>query len=685
MGDGLGKRRTDRLPRLPLEAAIDLTYRCNNKCRHCWLWLPADSKERRDELSSDEWRTLVDQARALGTRHWSISGGEPLLRPDFADIFEYATAKAIGYSLNTNGTLVTPTIARLLRRKGNKMVAVYGASADVYDRITGNAGAFEALLGGLSYLKEAGTGFTMQLIPMRDNWHQWDRMLEFAHTWSRHVRLGAAWLHMSACRDLRRNARIAGQRLDPSQVVGLEQLNPSCSGPRGGSLDETSGGVEGAVAEDDRVYADCIRVRRGFHVDPYGGMSFCAFIKDPALRFDLRKGTGRGAAVREACPSGAEGQRGLQASAVRTAWDEFIPSLAEAVHGGREYLEGCAACDLRLECRWCDAYGYLEHGRHGARVDYLCAVARRNRESREGWVDDHRRYFEIAGITVQVDSDLPFAETTLDKKFASFRVDRAGPDTVTLHHHFALPELGEDLGTEVYRQSPWAIYRKGDSWVYQGIPPGPGDSSLRCVAVFNADHSRGELYNDEGREQWWRRGGVASLTMFPSDQILLARLLADRQACFLHSGGLKVDGQGLLFVGHSDAGKSTSVELVRRELGERAQILCDDRNIVRRWPDGFRVHGTWSHGDVPEVSSASASLRALLFLEQDTRNELVPLADAREIWQRLLATLIRPMVTADWWHKELDLLGQIVEEVPCFVMHFDKSGAIVPELERLTR
>ncbi len=57
-----------------------------------------------------------------------------MLRDDFAEIFDYVTAKASTYSLNTNGTLITPEIAQLLRRKGSKMIAVYGATTEVYDQ-----------------------------------------------------------------------------------------------------------------------------------------------------------------------------------------------------------------------------------------------------------------------------------------------------------------------------------------------------------------------------------------------------------------------------------------------------------------------------------------------------------------------------------------------------------------------
>jgi hypothetical protein len=272
---------------------------------------------------------------------------------------------------------------------------------------------------------------------------------------------------------------------------------------------------------------------------------------------------------------------------------------------------------------------------------------------------------------------------------------------VVIRHHFDPAELaagrhGESAGQEIYRKPPWAVFRvgksagSGGSWVYHGIAVAPDDPSLHCVAVWNADHSRGDIYNNKTYEQAWTDGDLHSLTMFPTDQILLARLVAERQGCYLHSGGLTIDGRGFVFVGHSEAGKSTTMGLVRAKLGDRVEILCDDRNIVRRWPagfdggpPGFYVHGTWSHGDVPEVSSASGPLRAVLFLEQHAANELVPLLDRKQVWQRLLATLIRPVVTVDWWQKQMDLVERIVAEVPSYTMRFDKSGVIVGELEGL--
>jgi MoaA/NifB/PqqE/SkfB family radical SAM enzyme len=655
----LERVRTDVLPRLPLQGSIDLTYRCNHDCRHCWVRLPANASERTQELGLDEVRRIADEAQSMGCREWAISGGEPMLRPDFPELFGYLTRRVRTYTLNTNGTLITPGIARLLTRKGSKMVALYGATAEVHDNITRTPGSFAAVMRGFRYLREAGAGFTVQLIPMRANYHQYRDMVGLARSQSPHYRVGAPWLYLSACGSAERNAEISHQRLEPGEVVTLDQP------------DMTSEEAAGSTARlpcstadcGDRLFAGCAANRREFHLDPYGGMTFCSFIRDPALRFDLRKGT------------------------FRSGWEEFIPGLADTVRGGNEYRENCGSCALRSDCRWCAVYGYLEHGRYGAKVEYLCAAARENRHFKERWRQDHRRYFEIAGITMQIESDLPFTERTFNVKFRGFHKDGPGRDKVVVRHHFELPEVRpEELGQQVYRKPPWAVFRKGRSWVYLGISPDPDDRELHRVAVFNHDYSRGEVYHPD--DTVFRQGNLHALTLLPTDQLLLAQLLADREGCLLHSAGAIVqsssspgikqpaEGAGLLFVGHAEAGKSTTVKLMQ----DRAEILCDDRNIVRREHNGFRVYGSWSHGEVPLVSGASAPLRAILFLKQSADNRLAAVTDHREALKRLLACVIRPMETAGWWQKTLSVVEALVRGVPCYIMEFDKSGRIVEQV-----
>jgi MoaA/NifB/PqqE/SkfB family radical SAM enzyme len=682
------------IPRLPLEGNIDLTYRCNNNCRHCWLVLPANAPEEKNELTFDEIRRIVDEARAMGCRRWNISGGEPLLRSDFPEIFDYLTRKAVSYSLNTNGTLITPEIARLLTRKGTKMIALYGATAEVYDHITRSPGGFKKVMRGFEYLKEVGAGFIVQLIPMRANYHQWNEMIALAQSLSKHWRCGAPWLYLSRDGSLERNKEIEAQRLSPVDVINLD--NPDLTyTERMSELEKRTSEMDGINQNDvvcsacengdDRLFAGCIAARRDFHIDPYGMMSWCSFIKDNALRYDLRKGT------------------------FAEAWEKFIPSCADKVRGGDEWRANCASCESRSDCRWCAVYAYLETGRYSAPIPHLCAVAKEARKFKENWQKNHRRYFRIAGITVRIESDLDFRKIKFKDELMAFAVEGPGEDNVEFCHYFELPDLeGKNLGKELYRKPPWAISRNKDgTWFYLGISPTEGDDSLHRVAVFSSDHVHGTIYSPPRDLDRVLSDGWQSLSHFPTDQIWLGPLLADRNAVLVHSAAAIINGKGLVFVGHSEAGKSTTIELFKaanREGKLVAEILCDDRNVLRYWPNKtaeqkqtsatvkgekrndngqWLVHGTWSHGTTADVSPSSAPLCAILFLKQDRKNKIERLTDRKKIWHNLLATLIRPMVTAEWWQKELDILERIVNEIPCYTMHFDKTGGIVEEITKI--
>jgi hypothetical protein len=545
--------------------------------------------------------------------------------------------------------LITPAIAKLMARKGRKMIALCGATADVHDHITRNPGSFEATMRGLQYLKEAGAGFMVQLIPMKGNYHQFQEMLKLAESLSKYYRVGAAWLYLSTYADKERNAEIIRQRLRAEEVVKLDKPDLSYE-----EAIEDQFGQCGRGVDDPYLFSFCINKRREFHLDPYGMMNFCGFIKDPALRYDVRKGT------------------------FRDCWENFIPSLAGKIEVGEEYKKNCGSCDLRKDCQICPVFGYLEHGNFNKKAEYLCAVAKEKRRFKENWQKEHRRFYKIADITIQVDSDLSFSENTFHPKFKQFEVNGPGEDTIFIRQHFSLPDLkGKDLGKECYRKPPWAIYKKNGSWVYLGISPIAGDKSVHRVAVFNSDHTCCRIYNDQ--EEIFMKGGLQSLTFFPSDQILLARVLADRQGCYLHSCGVNFNGNGLLFVGHSEAGKSTMATMLKGN----AEILCDDRIIVRKKKTGYRIYGTWSHGDVPDISANSAPLKAILFLEKASANRITPITDRKEINKRLLALLVKPFVTADWWGKMLELIDQMAGEVACYKLEFDKTGAVMDILRKL--
>jgi MoaA/NifB/PqqE/SkfB family radical SAM enzyme len=646
-----------KLPRLPLNGNLDLTYRCNNNCRHCWLWKPVNSPDQENELTFDEICDIVNQARRMGAQSWSISGGEPMIRSDFPEIFEYITSKAVTYSINTNGTLITPKIANQLKRKGSKMIALYGANAETYDHITRHPGGFEMAMQGFHYMREVGAGFIVQLIPMRDNFHEWKQMQELAQSLSDHWRVGAAWLYKCADGEKNRNEEIERQRLDPCIVVELDKPDTTNYSREGHEFQVIEG--------DDRIFAGCTDNRREFHIDPYGKMTFCCFIKDPELLYDLRNGN------------------------FQDAWENFIPSIKNKVHGGKEFKENCSNCDKLSNCRWCGVYSYLEHGRYSAPIKYLCDVAEEVQLFKNNWNENHRRYYKIADITIQIDSDLPILDSTYSAALNKFQVSQPGDDLVKIEHHFSLPDLSDkNLGKEIYRKAPWAIYRNTNSWYYLGISSIEGDKSLHRIAHFDQKHSKGQIYHNDEKD--YSDGNWNSLLMFTTDQILIAQLLSDREGFYLHSAGAIINGKGILFVGHSEAGKSTTTKMLmdagkdlKSNSRMKVEILCDDRNILRRGEGGWQVYGSWSHGDIPDVSPSSASLNAICFIEQAEENIIKPLLDKKDICGRLMSHVIKPMATADWWQKTINYIEKCTQEVPFYVMRFDKSGVIVQEIKNL--
>jgi len=636
--------------RLPLKGDIDLTYRCNNNCRHCWLVIANTKANSTSELTLQEWIMLIDQARGLGTREWSISGGEPMLREDFVELAGYIKSKSIYLTVFTNGMYITPAVAKLL--KGcDLQVSLYGATAEVYDHITRHPGGYERMMQGIAYLREAGTPFTIRAFPMRDNYHQWPQMLELAHSLADTVRIGATWLFLSASGDPVRNAEIDAQRLTPEKVIALEPPNvcydESLLESRGCAVPDRSQGL----------YAACLTTRNQFHIDPYGMMSFCSLIKDPQLRYDLRKGS------------------------FMQGWEKFIPSLAEFGRGDEEYASTCGACRERTVCRMCPSYSFLEHRRHTAKVDYVCSITDAAERYRENWLKKHRRFFSIGGFSIQVDSDRPFTFDSLDERFDPFLTNHKAEEVLHLQIHHDLPRLSTaELGELIYDQPPWRVFKKPNGWIHQCYIDDDGRRKIMQTAVFNRNYSKAKIFNR--RESYFDTSVKrATLTYFPSDLLWLSQVLAHHQGFYLHSAGMIIGNQGVLFVGHSTAGKSTTIKL----FSGQGEILCDDRNILRKQADGWRVYGSWSHGELSMVSPASAPLRAIFFLEKSQDNCILPITEQMERRNRMLGCLIRPVVTPDWWERTLPLINDAAGSIPCYTMQFDKSGEIVEIVKDLLR
>jgi len=285
------------------------------------------------------------------------------------------------------------------------------------------------------------------------------------------------------------------------------------------------------------------------------------------------------------------------------------------------------------------------------------------------------KYYEAAGITVQVISDFPIYENTFHPKFKLFEKKGPGKDNITLHQHFHLPDLSQYSDTskkEVYKNEQWQIIQAEDDWIYKYTPVYPFDTGYPTTGIFNKDHSIIHIYSPDIHEKKYKTGCFEALTLFNSDQILFSKLLCNKNGLILHSNGFDIYGNGLLITGESGAGKSTLSKMLKNKGFE---ILCDDRMFIKK-KKGVCIYGNWCHGTVPDASSTAAPLKAILFLEKSKDNIIEKIEDKNEIAQRLIASLVRTFLNGHEWHSTLKTLEEIVNSTNCYKTKFDLSGDI---------
>ena len=136
---------------VPYEIELDVTYRCNLKCKMCYVpdWNKKNSHSK-DSLSTTRIKALIDEFVEIGVKSIVITGGEPLLRNDIYEIIKYISKKGIKGCLQTNGTLLTENIAELLCKNNWKVFFSFeGSKPEIHDAIRGK-GSFDLALKGLN-------------------------------------------------------------------------------------------------------------------------------------------------------------------------------------------------------------------------------------------------------------------------------------------------------------------------------------------------------------------------------------------------------------------------------------------------------------------------------------------------------------------------------------------------------
>jgi radical SAM protein with 4Fe4S-binding SPASM domain len=337
---------------------LELTARCNNNCRHCYINLPAnDRNAEAKELTLAEIEHIAEQAVELGAFWVLLTGGEPLLRPDFADIYMLLKRKGLLVSIFTNATLVRPEHITLFKKYPPRdlEVTIYGASKETYQRVTRRPGSYAAFVRGLDALFAAGVKVRLKAMALRSNLQDMEAIASFGRKYTKDYYRFDPVLHLRYDRDPLRNAEIQQERLAPQEIVALECGDEKRFGTMEKNHDTL---INEAFTHNgcDHLF-HCGAGNGSFNVGYDGTFRLCSDLWAPGTTVNLRETT------------------------LREAWEQLIPRVRDLRSHDAEYLNTCVKCPIINLCMHCAARAYLETGAMDGATPYFCAVAHARAES----------------------------------------------------------------------------------------------------------------------------------------------------------------------------------------------------------------------------------------------------------------------------------------------------------------
>jgi AdoMet-dependent heme synthase len=155
---------------IPLSVQMDLTYRCNERCIHCYL-----DHEDHGEMTTGEIKSVLDQLAEAGVFFLTLSGGEILMRRDFFEILEHAKMRLFCVKLKTNAVLIREKEAERIRDLGVEsiQISIYSHRPEVHDGITKMPGSLKRSIQAIRFLRSKGLRVTIANVLMLQNLHDY--------------------------------------------------------------------------------------------------------------------------------------------------------------------------------------------------------------------------------------------------------------------------------------------------------------------------------------------------------------------------------------------------------------------------------------------------------------------------------------------------------------------------------
>jgi AdoMet-dependent heme synthase len=305
---------------IPLSVQLDLTYRCNERCVHCYL-----DHEDHGEMTTVEIKRLLDEMAEASVFFLTMSGGEILLRKDLFEILEYARALLFCVTLKTNAVLIRERQAERIRSLGvqSVQISIYSHRPEVHDSITMVPGSLKRSLEAIRLLKAHGLRVTIADVLMIQNIQDYPGVRALA------AELGVVFtIDPTITPKMDGDRSILSLNVDPTalrQVFQDESLV--------GSVKDFCGPPK-EPDDDDLDGHPCSASHTACYISPYGDVY-------PCVQFPLPSGNVRRTPFLDIW------RHSEQLREVRSITLRELPSCSQCVHGasctrcpGLAYMEG---------------------------------------------------------------------------------------------------------------------------------------------------------------------------------------------------------------------------------------------------------------------------------------------------------------------------------------------------------
>jgi radical SAM protein with 4Fe4S-binding SPASM domain len=345
----------------PISINFELTARCNNNCRHCYITLPAnDYHAKSQELNIKEIEGLADQAVNNGVLWCLLTGGEPLLRDDFCEIYLMLRKKGLLVSVFTNACLINETHIKLFSKyKPRELeVTVYGVTENTYERVSGIKGSYNQFRTGLDLLFANNIPVSLKAMAIHSNVHEIEEIADFCSKNSKKKFKFDPFLHKRYNRDEKYNKKIESERLSKEEIVRIEHNNFA----RKSALIENCENLIFKTETDSlgKVFT-CGILKNGFEISCDGKLRLCSSLFHPDYIRDLKKMT------------------------LMDAYNEIAEKIINTRSDNNEFLDKCNKCKIINLCFFCPANSYLETGQLDVPADYFCENAHARQEAILSW------------------------------------------------------------------------------------------------------------------------------------------------------------------------------------------------------------------------------------------------------------------------------------------------------------